>query len=127
MPCCGKEYLLAGVFFGGLQLSTSDNRDAATQNATFTGGSDNYNVYISRAFMGWRPTSGLTFIAGRQDNPFYTTSDFFWGADFGLNGMVERLDLHKFINLTFGGSGSGGEPDAGGAKQPMAALPAPPK
>jgi hypothetical protein len=52
--------------------------------------------------MGWQPTSGLTFIAGRQDNPFYTTSDFFWGVDFGLNGMVERLDLHKFINLTFG-------------------------
>jgi Putative porin len=126
MPCCGKEYLLAGGFFGGVQLSTSDNRDAATQNATFTGGYDNYNVYISRAFMGWRPTSGLTFIAGRQDNPFYTTSDFFLGVDFGLNGMVERLDLHKFINLTFGGSGSGGEPDAGGAKQPMAALPAPP-
>ena len=104
-----------------MQLSTSDNRDAATQNATYTGGYDNYNVYISRAFMGWQPIDGLTFIVGRQDNPFYTTSDFFWGVDYGLNGIVERLDLHKFVSLTFGGSGKGGEAVAGARKEPAAA------
>ena len=120
------DFKLAGGFFGGVQLSTSDNRDAATQNATYTGGYDNYNVYISRAFMGWQPADGLTLIAGRQDNPFYTTSDFFWGVDYGLNGIVERLDLHKFVNLTFGGSGPEGEAVAGGAaKQPVAAAPRP--
>ena len=41
--------------FGGVQLTTSDNRNGDTGNATYTGGYDNYNIYISRAFMGWRP------------------------------------------------------------------------
>ena len=120
------DFKLAGGFFGGVQLSTSDNRDAATQNATYTGGYDYYNVYISRAFMGWQPADGLTLIAGRQDNPFYTTSDFFWGVDYGLNGIVERLDLHKFVNLTFGGSGSGDEAVAGGAAKQAVAAERPP-
>jgi hypothetical protein len=120
------DFKLAGGFFGGVQLSTSDNRDAATQNATYTGGYDNYNIYISRAFMGWQPTDGLTFVAGRQDNPFYTTSDFFWGVDYGLNGIVERLDLHKFVNLTFGASGFGDEAVAGGAAKQAVAAERPP-
>ena len=71
------DFQLAGNLFGGVQLSTSDNRNAATGNATFTGGYDNYNIYISRAFLGWKPTPALTFIAGKQANPFYTT-DLFW-------------------------------------------------
>jgi Putative porin len=39
------DFLLANNFFSGVQLSTSDNRDAASQNATHTGGFDNYNIY----------------------------------------------------------------------------------
>src|ERR1700740_3430159 len=42
------DFKLAGNFFGGVQLSTSDNRDAVTGNATLTGGYDNYSIYISR-------------------------------------------------------------------------------
>src|ERR1700748_553430 len=37
------DFKLQGNFFGGVQLSTSDNRDAVTGNATYTGGYDNYN------------------------------------------------------------------------------------
>jgi integrase len=45
-------------------VSTSDNRAADTKNATYTGGYDNYGIYISRAFMGWNPIPDLTFVAG---------------------------------------------------------------
>src|ERR1700730_2066948 len=90
------DFKLAENFFGGGQLSTSDNRDAVTGNATYTGEHDNYNIYISRAFMGWAPLDGLTFVVGRQDNPFFAT-EMFWGPDEAPNGIVERVDFHKLF------------------------------
>lgn len=99
------DFKLAGNFFGGVQLSTSDNRNGSTGNATYTGGYDNYNIYISRAFFGWAPTDGLTFVVGRQENPFFAT-EMFWAPDSGLNGVVERIDFDKI----FGWAIAGGEP-----------------
>src|ERR1700733_14909770 len=49
------DFKLEGNFFGGVQLGTGDNRASDTKNATYTGGYDNYNIYITRAFMGWNP------------------------------------------------------------------------
>src|ERR1700737_1585706 len=95
------DFKLAENFFGGVQLATSDNRAADTKNATYTGGFDNYNIYISRAFLGWNPEPGLTFIAGKQANPFYTT-DLVYDQEVDPSGLVERIDFHKLFNLTFG-------------------------
>lgn len=90
------DFKLEGNFFGGVQLSTSDNRNGSTGNATFTGGYDNYGIFISRAFMGWAPVDGLTFVVGRQENPFFAT-EMFWAPDVAPNGVVERLDFHKIF------------------------------
>src|ERR1700731_729677 len=95
------DFKLKGDFFGGVQLTTSDNRNGDTANATYTGGYDNYNIFISRAFMGWRPEPALTLIAGKQANPFYTT-DLFWSPDANPSGLLERIDFHKLFNMTFG-------------------------
>src|SRR5215469_9339970 len=112
------DFKLAGNFFGGVMLATSDNRSADTKNATYTGGYDLYGIYIARAFMGWAPTPGLTFIAGKQANPFYTT-DLIYDPDVDPQGLVERVDFDKFFNLTFG------EPVAEG-KEGKAPPPPPP-
>ena len=109
---------LAGNFFGGVQLATADNRTADSKNATYTGGYDNYSIYISRAFMGWAPRPGLTFIAGKQANPFYTT-DLIYDPEVDPQGLVERIDFAKFFNMTFG------EPVAAKGKSPPPA-PQPP-
>src|ERR1700693_6211104 len=95
------DFKLEGNFFGGVQLATSDNRASDTKNATYTGGYDNYNIYITRAFMGWSPTPGLTFIAGKQPNPFYTT-DLVYDPEVDPTGLVERIDFDKLFNLSFG-------------------------
>jgi Putative porin len=95
------DFKLEGNFFGGVQLATSDNRASDTKNATYTGGYDNYNIYISRAFMGWNPTPGITFIAGKQPNPFYTT-DMVYDPEVDPTGLVERIDFDKLFNLSFG-------------------------
>lgn len=120
------DAVLADNFFVGVQLSTSDNRDAASQNATFTSGYDNYNIYLSRAFLGWRPTDGLTFVAGRQDLPYYS-SELFWGPDIGVNGLVERVDFHRLFGWT--SPSHEPAPAAGFSKEGKAApppAPAPP-
>ena len=67
------DFKLQGNFFGGVMLATGDNRSTDTKNVTVTGGYDNYNIALARAFMGWAPMPGLTFIGGKQANPFYTT------------------------------------------------------
>jgi Putative porin len=110
------DFKLAGNFFGGVQLATSDNRASDTKNATYTGGYDNYNIYISRAFMGWNPQPGLTFVGGKQANPFYTT-DLIYDPEVDPTGLVERIDFDKFFNLTFG------EPVAGEGKEGKAPPP----
>jgi polyhydroxyalkanoate synthesis regulator phasin len=112
------DFKLAGNFFGGVQLATSDNRASDTKNATYTGGYDNYNIYISCAFMGWIPQPGLTFVAGKQANPFYTT-DLVYDTDIEPTGLVERIDFDKLFNLTFG------EPVVGEGKEGKAPPPAP--
>jgi hypothetical protein len=95
------DFKLEGNFFGGVQLGTSDNRASDTKNATYTGGYDNYNIFITRAFMGWNPMPGLTFVAGKQPNPFYTT-DLIYDPEIDPTGLVERIDFDKFFNLSFG-------------------------
>jgi hypothetical protein len=118
------DFKLDGNFFGGVQLSTSDNRDAVTGNATFTGGYDNYNIYISRAFMGWAPVDGLTFVAGRQENPFFAT-EMFWGPDEAPNGLVERVDFHKLFNWGSSETTSTASATPGYSKDGKTASPSP--
>jgi hypothetical protein len=113
------DFKLQGNFFGGVMLATSDNRSATTKNATITGGYDSYGIFISRAFMGWAPTPALTFIAGKQANPFYTT-DLIYDPEVDPIGLVERIDFHKIFNMTFG------EPVAAEGKEGKAPPPAPP-
>jgi hypothetical protein len=113
------DFKLQGNFFGGIMLSTSDNRAADTKNATITGGYDLYSIFIARAFMGWAPIPGLTFIAGKQANPFYTT-DLVYDPDIDPIGLVERVDFDKFFNMSFG------EPVAAEGKEGKAPPPPPP-
>src|SRR5215469_7996945 len=95
------DFKLQTNFFGGVMLATSDNRSADTKNATYTGGYDLYSIFIARAFMGWAPIPGLTFIAGKQANPFYTT-DLIYDPDIDPIGLVERVDFDKLFNMSFG-------------------------
>jgi len=113
------DFKLQGNFFGGVMLATSDNRAADTKNATYTGGYDNYGIWVARAFMGWNPIPGLTFIGGKQANPFYTT-DLVYDPDIDPQGLVERVDFDKFFNMTFG------EPVVAEGKEGKAPPPPPP-
>jgi len=101
------DFELAGGFFGGVQLQTTQNSDSANQtfgdSTTGASGFGNYNVYISRAFVGWNgpSTDWLTLVGGKQPNPFYST-DLVWDPDINPDGFVEKVDLIKLFNGSLG-------------------------
>jgi len=98
------DYQLNDNFFAGFGLQTENKPDSGNQTmadtgtATPGGGFQNYNIYVSKAFIGWRPINSVTLIAGKQVNPFYTT-DMVWDADINPTGFTQRVDLHKLLDL----------------------------
>ncbi|MEI8233175.1 MAG: putative porin [Verrucomicrobiota bacterium] len=93
------DFQLKDDWFGGVQLQSSQYSDSGNQ--TFDGGFQNYGIYISRVYAGWRGLDWLTLIAGKQPNPFYTT-DLLWDPDINPSGVVETIAFHKLL-------GCGGE------------------
>lgn len=59
----------------------------------------NYDIAINKAFIGWTPTPGVTLIAGKQENPFYTT-DMVWGSEVYPAGFTQQIDLSKIFGLS---------------------------
>lgn len=88
------DFKLTDNIFGGVQLQTNNASDSANQ--TFGTAFGNYNIYISRAFVGWNATDWMTIVAGKQANPFYTT-DLVWDPDINPEGLVERIEFHKLF------------------------------
>ena len=117
------DFQLNDHLFGGFGLQTNAAADSANQ--TFGQGYDNYSIFINKAFLGVTPLEGLTFIVGKQANPFYTT-DLFWDPDIFPQGLVERLDFHKFFDLSFGRAAAGPAPSGEGKDGKAPAAPPPP-
>ncbi len=92
----GADFKLTDNFFGGVQLQTASASDSGNQ--TFTGGFSNYDIFISRAYLGWNAFEGITLIGGKQRNPFYST-DLVWDGDINPTGVVEKVEFHKLVAL----------------------------
>lgn len=103
------DYQIDENFFAGFGLGTTPSgtrgqgesrRSAETSlaNNYYSG----YNIEISKAYIGWKPTPGITVIGGKQENPFYTT-DMVWGSEVNPSGFTQQIDLNK----VFGFSGVG--------------------
>ncbi len=90
----GAEYKFAGPFFAGVMVQTG--QDANSGNQTFDDGFNNYDIYISKAYLGWEAADWATIIGGKQDNPFYTTN-MVWDSDINPQGIVEVVEFHKMF------------------------------
>lgn len=88
------EYDFAGPFYGGLSLESGN--DANSANQTFQDGFRDYGIFISKVYLGWNAADWLTVVAGKQDNPFYTTN-MVWDSDINPQGLVEVFDFHKLF------------------------------
>ena len=88
------EFKLGPQFFGGVQLQTGGAADSGNQ--SFGTGFGNYDIFISRAYLGWQPNDWLTVVGGKQPNPFYTT-DLVWDSDINPDGFTQKIEFHKLF------------------------------
>jgi len=109
------EAKLGRDWFAGFSLGTGQQADSEEQ--TFENGFDDYNIFITKAYLGWQPNDWLTVVAGKQKNPFYTT-DLIWDPDITPTGVTETIAFHKLP--IFGGSGG---PTGGYAKDDKTIAP----
>ena len=107
------EVKLGESFFGGVELQT--NASSKSGNQTFENGFDDYGIYISKAYLGWKPADWSTITLGKAGNPFYTT-DLVWDPDINPNGAFETVAFHKLFAP---------HADAGMSKDGKTAAPAP--
>ncbi len=92
----GTEILLGDGFSGGLRLATGESSSPVSPNQTFGSSGGNfskYSIWLDRAFLAYNAApddeNELTFLAGRFDNPFFST-DLLWDADIGFDGLAAR-------------------------------------
>ncbi len=88
------DFKLGDNWFAGIGLQTGQSADSGFE--TYTGGFSNYNVYLSRAFVGWNAADWFTLVAGKQANPFYKT-ELVWGSDLSPTGLSQRVQLDKLF------------------------------
>ena len=89
----GADVALGENWYAGFQLQTGQSADSGNQ--TFSNGFDNDNIFISRAFFGYKNDWGSITI-GKQAQPFYVT-DMMWDPDVQPAGVVERISFHKLF------------------------------
>jgi len=88
------DFKLGEQWFGGVELST--NYSSTDSNQTYGYEFSKDAIYISKAFLGYRPTEAITFEIGKFSNPFYTT-DLVWDPDLNPEGLYEQLEFHKLF------------------------------
>ena len=90
----GTDVTLAEGWTAGFGLQTGQNSDSANQ--SFNANFSNYNVYISRAWLGYQPTDWLQLRGGRFANPFYST-ELVWDAEIHPDGFFQSVAIHKLL------------------------------
>lgn len=97
----GTEVKLTDDFNAGFQLSTAQTADSDNQTVGQSGagaGFGKFPIFISKAFLGWEPTKGLSGVIGKQANPFYTNDQgLVWDADINPTGLSQKFELHKLL------------------------------
>lgn len=96
------DFRLTENFFGGVELQTAQASDSGNQ--TFEDGFDDYNIFISKAFIGYSVAPWMTVLAGKFANPFYTT-DLVYDSDLNPTGIAQSIAFHKMV----GGGGRAAE------------------
>ena len=90
----GAEIKLSDEWFAGVELSTLAASDSGNQ--TFENGFDDYPIFLSKAYLGWRPNKAFTITAGKMPNPLYTT-ELVWDSDITPTGIAEVIKFHELF------------------------------
>jgi hypothetical protein len=95
----GADINLNDGFTAGIRLGTGNDNQPVSENQTLGlanngqgGNFSKYAIWLDRGFIrydiGGRPDADFALIAGRFDNPFFTTSRMVWEEDIGFDGVA---------------------------------------
>jgi len=94
----GGNFKLTDGLTAGVELSTQSPGTANQRYVTYNSGGTDYNLNLSKAFIGWNPSKEFSVTAGRQSIPFYST-EMVWDNDVRLDGVTEKIDLGALLGL----------------------------
>jgi len=97
----GGNFKLTDGLTAGVELSTqsaANQRYVTFGNGVNGGGGADYQLNLSKAFIGWNPSKEFSVTAGRQSIPFYST-EMVWDNDVRLDGVTEKIDLGALLGL----------------------------
>jgi len=97
----GGNFKLTDGLTAGVELSTqsaANQRYVTFGNGANGGGGMDYQLNLSKAFIGWNPSKEFSVTAGRQSIPFYST-EMVWDNDVRLDGVTEKIDLGALLGL----------------------------
>jgi hypothetical protein len=85
----GVEGLIDDGWTVNIRFGTGTDQGPVTPNQTLGSPGDfsKYQAYIDRAYFTYQPLPDLTFYAGREPNPFFTTDLIFY-SDLGFDGIA---------------------------------------
>ncbi len=79
--------------YTGFGFASGSSSDPRSTNQTFTDNFGKKNLYIDYVYMEYDPNENLSFTAGRNKNPLWTTSELLWDADTNPEGLSAKLTL----------------------------------
>jgi hypothetical protein len=84
----GMEAFIDDGWSANIRIGTGSDQGPVTPNQTLgqPGDFSKYQAYIDRAYFTYHPLDDLTFYAGREPDPFFTTDLIFYG-DLGFDGI----------------------------------------
>jgi hypothetical protein len=91
----GVEGLIDNGWNVNIRFGTGADQGPVTPNQTLGSPGDfsKYQAYIDRAYFTYQPFKDLTFYAGREPNPFFTTDLIFY-SDLGFDGISGTYTPH---------------------------------
>ncbi len=87
----GVEAFIDDGLTADVRITTGADNGPVSPNQTqgVPGEFSKYNVFIDRAFFAYQPRPDVTLLAGRENNPFFTTDLFFY-SELGFDGLAAQ-------------------------------------
>jgi hypothetical protein len=89
----GLDADLSNGFDAGVLIATGQDSSPVSENQTLGASGGNfskYSIWLSRAYLRYRPLEDLAFSVGRFDNPFFSPIDLVWYKDLAFDGVAAQ-------------------------------------
>jgi hypothetical protein len=86
----GMTAILSDQLTAGLQLASGNDDGPVSTTSTLGGGFAKKDIWLNQAFIKYQPTSWVNIVAGRFDNPFFS-SDLVYSSDLEFDGIAANF------------------------------------